>query len=44
MAQAKHITLVLGGAKSGKTTWGEACAFEVAGGGKPYYLATGVGL
>ena len=42
MAQTGHITLVLGGVKSGKTTWGEACALKAAGGGKPYYLATGI--
>ena len=42
MTQTKKITLVLGGAKSGKTTWGEACALEVAKSGQPYYLATGV--
>ena len=42
MTQTKKITLVLGGAKSGKTAWGEACARKAAGMDKPYYLATGV--
>ena len=52
MGRQSSITLVLGGARSGKTAWAEAEAMDLAGGdlagggapSKPVYLATGLAV